>query len=302
MDYNLYICILTYNRDQGLTDLLVSLSRLRRCDTINFECIVVDNYARTDAKSICLDLSKKLGVKVHYAVEKRKGLVYARNTALREVPVSAEFIAFLDDDEIVDSEWLKSMFSCFRKYNADVVNGPVRNIYPERAPPWIIEQKYLVRQEKETGKLCLSANTGNVIFKREILDSLDYWFDQKYNLSGGEDTDFFSRVAGLGYDIVYASNAIVHEKVNIDRCNKTWLLKRNLRCGNCYGRIEIDRKGRCSAVPSICSRAARLVGGWCLGRANHTPQRFRLLALGLRCSTAIGALLALISVDVGEYK
>lgn len=87
---------------------------LRRClesipweSTVLREVIVVDNGSNSDETYETVD---RCGAR--YVREKRRGLDFARNAGLSAS--HAEFVAFADDDVIVDERWLDSIVEAFR--------------------------------------------------------------------------------------------------------------------------------------------------------------------------------------------
>jgi len=228
------ICILTYKRDEGLSVLLNSLALLTCLNCVDMRIIIVDNYGQSDARNVCKIYAKQnvfIGG-ICYVIEERRGISHARNRALKETREVAEYVGFFDDDEIVHSRWLIEMKHAIERYGGDVWNGPVYSRYADDVPIWIIRGRFMDRKMLMDGSIRNTANTGNVLFRRNLLDEMPEWFDPARALSGGEDTEFFERAAAAGYKIVWASKAQVYETVTSSRANSSWLLMRRARIAN----------------------------------------------------------------------
>jgi len=131
--------------------------------------------------------------------------------------------------------------------DAGVVTGPVvynfldTNLQPLNAPDWIKNNSYFKgKYKRPDGHICMTSSTNNVLFKAEILDKMDYWFDENYGMMSGEDIDFFERVYRLGYKIIWVKNAFVNELVNPNRCNLKYIWNRHFNNG--YLRIFNKKK------------------------------------------------------------
>ena len=101
------IAICTYKRPEKLVRLLNSLSNINCPDKTRTEILVVDNDIDQSAKIICANYNGKIPVR--YINEVNKGLSNVRNRALSEcIQLNADYIAFIDDDEIADKDWIKA--------------------------------------------------------------------------------------------------------------------------------------------------------------------------------------------------
>ena len=105
--------------------MLEGLDRLRfaKVPPPAVEIVVVDN---DPAGPTCALLeSVKLGHNwpLRCYVEPRRGIPYARNRAIASIEGRADFVAFVDDDEIPAPEWLDELLHVQRSYDADVVAG-----------------------------------------------------------------------------------------------------------------------------------------------------------------------------------
>jgi len=100
--------------------------------------------------------------------------------------------------------------------------------------------------------------TNNVLIKGEIIRKLDYIFDNRFALTGGEDTEFFQRLTIMGYKIAWSDEAIVEELVSPHRMNLLWILKTNYRCWATHSLLEKDSA---SSFKSFLLKIIRLIKG-----------------------------------------
>ncbi len=111
------IACCTYKRGIFLAKLLNSLDELNLPD-VGCEILIIDNDANQSAKEIVKEFKNKTHYKMHYFVEKNAGLSNARNRALKEAnSLNASHLAFVDDDEIVDKNWLWEHVNFYKNIN-----------------------------------------------------------------------------------------------------------------------------------------------------------------------------------------
>jgi glycosyltransferase involved in cell wall biosynthesis len=97
-----FFSVLVCTRDRA--DMLpIALNSLLALDYPNYEIVVIDN-APSDSATADLIRDQFQHPRIRYAREDRPGLSYARNAALHEA--RGEYIAFTDDDALVDRHWL----------------------------------------------------------------------------------------------------------------------------------------------------------------------------------------------------
>jgi glycosyltransferase involved in cell wall biosynthesis len=101
-DISLSVAICTRERPTELRRALVSL---RDQSDREFEIIVIDN---APTSPLTAEVVEELGLaRCKYVVEPQKGLSRARNTALAHV--STDHVAWFDDDEVADVNWVRNI-------------------------------------------------------------------------------------------------------------------------------------------------------------------------------------------------
>jgi succinoglycan biosynthesis protein ExoM len=234
---NVALCVCTYRRPAGLRRLLDAVGRLRTERVGALEIVVVDNDPDGSARATCEQMADGMPFILRYVHEARRGISFARNRAVAEA-AQAEWIAFLDDDEEPESEWLDELLRVQVQYAADVVAGPVPPKYEAPAPRWVLRGRFHEAPRYPTGTPLPYADTGNVLVRASLFREFPAPFAPSLALAGGEDTHFFLRVAGAGHRIVWADEAVAWEWVPPSRVRLPWLLRRAFRRGNTWALLE----------------------------------------------------------------
>lgn len=222
------ICIATYRRPVQLRALLAALARLD-----DGFIVIVDNDAAGSARAV-VDESQ---LPVTYAIEPERNISLARNRAIQlALHAGAEWLAFIDDDEVPRRDWLAELLRVQRETDAEVVTGPVVAKVPEGTPRWL-HGAFVRDRNVATGTRVPLAETANALVARSVL-ARGLLFEPEFGLSGGGDTRFFLRARLAGATIVWAADAIVEEDVPPSRARLGWLLRRWYREGNAGAFVE----------------------------------------------------------------
>ena len=229
-----HICVLTFRRPIGLRRLLESLARLEFPEVTAplLEIVVVDNDSDASARPTCEEARSRLPWPLRYIVEPTRGIAHARNTAVRAAVDGADFVAFIDDDEVADPLWLDELLRTQRAFAADVVTGPVFPHFEGKVPGYVSKGHFFDGPQWTTGMHLDRAYTGSVIACSRVFRNMPTLFDERLGLAGGEDVLFFRRAARAGFKIVWANDARASEWVPSSRASVAWLLKRAFRTGN----------------------------------------------------------------------
>jgi succinoglycan biosynthesis protein ExoM len=259
-DVKVDVCVLTYRRPRSLLRLLGALQELRLPgEAPELRVIVVDNDPEESARQACEDARSWLSAPLVYVVEKRRGIPQARNAALSASLSHSHFLAFVDDDEVPEPDWLAELLRVQRAGDADAVAGPVLPRFEPGAARWLTRGGLFDLPRYATGTRIDCAYTGNVLVRAEALAQMDALFDERLALTGGSDREFFERFAAAGHRIVWADAAIVHEWVPASRVSARWLLARAFRVGCSTVRIERQRAARARSAAWILANAC-----WCI--------------------------------------
>jgi len=225
------ICICTFKRPQLLTNCLESLKYIIIPANVTITVTVIDNDQNLSAKSIVDRFSGAFPFEIYYHCEERRGIPCVRNRAIQvTLDLNSDYLVFIDDDEWVEPLWLKLLYDFCKAQGGDVVvSGDVISELPDNISEDI--RSLFNRKQRETGAQLDSCATNNVLVPIHVIADLGLRFDETNPLSGGEDTRFFYEAAKSGIVIKKCSEALVHEKVPVNRATIRWLSKRKFSAG-----------------------------------------------------------------------
>lgn len=229
------VAVCTYRRPKQLGSLLPMLASADVPAGAAVEVLVVDNDPAGSAHRVVSD-SGAGGVR--YVHEPRPGIAAARNAALTG-SAGSDFIVFIDDDEEPASDWLVHLVATARRCSADGVAGPTYSRFSRSLPGWMSKGGFFDRDLHPTGTPITAAAAGNLLLRMTSVQRLNHRFDDRFGLTGGEDTDFTTRLTRSGAILVWCQEAATFEDVPADRIRAAWVLRRAFRSGNTTGRIAL---------------------------------------------------------------
>jgi len=236
------ICVATYRRNAQLLRLLEALETLtfRAVSEPDIAVVIVDNDPLGSGDP-AVRAFHSARYRISYYHETRRGISYARNTAI-EAAGDADFIAFIDDDEQPSHAWLDRLLAAQLTFAAPIVAGRVVPLLEESSFHFVPVR--LRRSSCATGTRMQSASTANVLIASYVLRFMGpEWFDPRYAVTGGEDTHFFRRCLAANIPIVWADDAIVYESIPPARLTPEYLCARARNGANHWTRVEIELHG-----------------------------------------------------------
>jgi len=287
------VCICTYRRPELLTRLLARLPELQRgAGLFTVSCVVIDNDENGSAAAVVSSFQNSGKLEISYQREPERNFASVRNRAVRAA--GGNYIAFIDDDEIPEREWLLQLLETCRRHDCAGALGPVRPYFDERPPRWLEKSKLCDRPVHLTGMILdwQQTRTGNVLLRRDIFEPGGIWFDPVYR-TGGEDVDFFKRAIASGRKFVWCEEAPAYELVPLERMRLAYHLRRALLQGAIslkYGlgqnrladRVQVGLKSFLALVIYTLALPFLLLGGFrpfihCLVKWCHHLGRFSAL-------------------------
>jgi succinoglycan biosynthesis protein ExoM len=226
------VCICTYKRPDLLRHLLAGLKDQVMEGAFSFSAVVVDNDVDRSGRAAFLALPEEQTIPVTYQVEPERNISLARNRSIENA--RGNLIAFIDDDEYPEQDWLLNHYRALRASRADGVLGPVRPLYGQQTPAWLKKSKLLERRGFLTGTIMTDyrdTRTGNVLFQKSVFTDRADWFDPKFGKSGGGDAVFFKRMMEKGRTFIWCDEAVVSEAVPLERQKRSYYLKRAMTRG-----------------------------------------------------------------------
>ncbi|MFM9919177.1 glycosyltransferase family 2 protein [Lacisediminihabitans sp. H27-G8] len=256
----LTVVILTYRRPQelarALPDILEQVVRTNDSpDGPDCRVLVVDNDANGGARFVVDELGSEL---VDYVVEPEPGIAAARNRGLDECH-GRDLLVYIDDDESPRDAWLSSLIETWRAFPATAVMGRVVSVFDEAPDPWVEAGQFFRRPNMPSGTEVEVAATGNLLLDLNRLRVHRVRFDNRFGLTGGEDTLFSRQLVEAGGRIVWCNESEATDFVPASRASRSWVLRRARRSSNT--RTTIDLYVAKTGAERLAVRARALVGG-----------------------------------------
>lgn len=239
------ILIATFNRAELLDRALQSLTNQILPKGIDVELLVIDNNSSDGTRSVIEKWIPRFSFPARYLFEKNQGRSFALNRGIDEA--KGDLIYFLDDDVIVDAQWITKMAKAFERYpDAMGFGGRVVPIWPDQVPKWLLisgqRRLKVITPETDMGEkdrlfLESEAPVGcNSAYRRQVFfeDKIRFRTDLGYigdKVIPGEDTEIAYEVMSKGHSIIYVHDAIVHHPAIIERMTKKYARDRYFALG-----------------------------------------------------------------------
>lgn len=254
------ICVCSRRRPDQLRQFLCSASdaigRLQERSPYRASVLLVENDDTATYRDL-VDERTAAGMEIRHVLETAAGLSHARNRALKES--QAEFILFVDDDQILDPEIILEFIRCQAEFRCQIVAGYAPVKYPAGTAPW--RQGYFEPASIDYGRILDEAGTNCLFLETRALSLLsEPYFDPKLNFSGGEDIDFTTRLHEQGARIVSNPRAIAWENFPAERTTVSYILKRTYRNWVVGTRLQMSLKHK-TARRMLLSAAKRSLAG-----------------------------------------
>jgi succinoglycan biosynthesis protein ExoM len=150
--------------------------------------------------------------------EPQRGISFARNRALREaLAQGADLVAFVDDDDLPRTDWLRLLLEKQAATDADLVFGRWEPAAGLVLPPGLEGGKLLRKARKPEGALDRfglpqDASTNNLLLTRGTIERMaaeDRLFSPEFALTGGSDHDFIIRCLRRGLAFARCPDSVV---------------------------------------------------------------------------------------------
>jgi GT2 family glycosyltransferase len=246
MAIKLSIIIPTRNRARMVQTLLDSIRELVGLDRFQPQIIVGDNNSQDETWEVLENIAKNFPLPLTLRKVQKRGKSAVMNEASRMA--RGDVIAFLDDDVIVQENWLSAVEQFFQKKEYQAAQGVIR-IRPQSAQnPEIhtLINRYRTIPNIDFGpdiKHSHSLDGANFAVSRQALNRVGA-FDERLGpgASGtSEDVDFARRLRQEGFRIGYMREAIVYHSVDPRRLTEDYFRAHHKRQG--HSRVLMNDKG-----------------------------------------------------------
>ncbi|MBR2326030.1 MAG: glycosyltransferase [Alistipes sp.] len=252
----LSIIVATYNRAESLIRTLNSVIQ-QEAPVDRWECVVVNNASTDDTEARVAEfLAEHPQFNIRLVYEAQQGLSFARNKGVAES--KGRFVAFIDDDETINPEFISSYLNVFKEQTAFAAAGVVRAVYDNGRPSWM--SKYpekMIANPFDLGNRVVTITSkttpagGNMAFDREVFNIYG-GFDGRLGrrgteLLGAEENDFFARIRALGERVYYVPTAIVYHHIDASRLTPEYFNRLAVGVGRSK-RMRAEKDGRIKAL------------------------------------------------------
>ena len=262
---SLTIVICTFNRREMLAKTLQSIASLARPVDLQVNVLVVDNIEDSNALQTVGSFSRDFPFELTGIAAHPANIAVARNAGA--AACTSEFVAFIDDDQEVEPDWLTAVADLVSTYPHDVFFGSVAPLFeaPERANPSLIRafsrtvngptglDLHAMGRRKTKG---VALGSGNSVFRRDTTLLEAEPFDPAFGHSGGEDTEFFCRLQRKGKHFAWAPEVKALEFVPAARCDPAYLESRLFAGAQAFARSVSQH----SPIPALERMKQRGIG------------------------------------------
>ncbi|MEM8580333.1 MAG: glycosyltransferase family 2 protein [Pseudomonadota bacterium] len=247
------VTLCTFRRPQ-VAETLESIFAQDVPKDISIKIIVADNDDNPSGKGAVHAAAEGAPWPIEYIHAPARNISIARNAALVAAR-DADWVAFLDDDEVAAPDWLQTIISCAEIKGVDGVFGPSVAQYPGEAPGWMREGGYHSNIPALNGGVVITGHTCNALLRWRGTPWRDQRFDLSRGQTGGEDTAFFLSIHRLGATYEICENAIVREAVAPERLSFSWIARRKFRSGQSFVASAEAGTERLRLAMSACGKA-----------------------------------------------
>ncbi|MGI9544562.1 MAG: glycosyltransferase [Cyclobacteriaceae bacterium] len=228
----LSVVVCTFNRQRYLLKALEHLGD-QTAGHASYEVIIVDNNSPDETELMCrqyIDCHPDLNI--HYYKELQQGHSFARNRGIKES--SGSYIAFIDDDAYVRSDYVANLISHFDEHpDTMALGGKILPIYETQEPAWM--STYLLPlvaaldmgEKPKPFKGTKYPIGANMAFRSECFvrhGLFDPDFGRKGDsLEGGDEKELFLRLKRHQETIYYVPTVVVDHIIPERRLQKEYI-------------------------------------------------------------------------------
>ncbi len=288
------IVICTFNRHDLLQKALESVAALRNPKGIPLTLVVVDNSDDSNALPVIDAMRERLPYPVLGIAAHPANISVARNAGVTAAP--DDIVAFMDDDQQLDPDWLAAVADGLTRFPHDVLFGSVEPILetPDKADATVLSlfsrrlaaaagTDLFAMGAKKTSGIALATN--NCVFRKSTTLTDAEPFDPAFGNGGGEDFDLFCRLQRRGRRFGWLPSAKALEFVPAKRCDPAYLERRFYAGGQAFAmavsknspRPALTRwRNRFKAVAQLVILGAAIPLLWFKGPSARRQLRYRL--------------------------
>jgi glycosyltransferase involved in cell wall biosynthesis len=267
-----------------LGEALASVDRLIS-DDFALEILVVDNASQESTRRLVTEFAATSKHSVRLVCEEKPGLSCARNRAIREA--RGEWIAFFDDDQLAEPEWLREMVQLARAEKCSLVGGTLRlklpNDFSRNFGPICrkLLGEFVGGAVPKRYTRTFTPGFGHILVRRSVFDQVGN-FDEQL-VAGGEDFEVYNRIRRAGIDSVHCPTAIAYHVIPQYRIEDRYMRWTALRQGGHVAHRERHGRGNAAYFAYVLARMGQAMLLHAPRYVWHWLRRDHELALDARC-------------------
>jgi glycosyltransferase involved in cell wall biosynthesis len=296
------VVVVTHNRASMLRRGLETIINQVTAGRFSYEVLVVDDGSTDNTATVVQQAANNSNdystTAVRYVFQNKGGEARARNRGIKAA--CGRWIAFIDDDELAEADWLGELYGVARTKGADCVDGPIHLLLPANFQAGLaprirahLGEKFVTSDDgRKSPKDTLGTN--NVLLNTAIFGQIgDFDVAIGYGPEAyGTDADFFTRLEDGGFKIAYAPRALVHHVIPESRMQVFSIKRSFFKGGVASAQIHFKNYGRSKVLTHMAWRLGVILG-------RDIP--LLVLASLLRCQPLILESLAGVSATAGYF-
>jgi GT2 family glycosyltransferase len=255
-DISVVIC--TYNRATILPLAIASLIAQDTGGAFTYEVVVVNDASTDNTLEVIAAAQDKSPVPLRVVSGRGEGVAAARNLGWQNA--EGDWIAYTDDDQVNEPDWLAKLWSLAKRRNAQCVGGSVHLRFEE--PPtmpltWVTKSMLGFKEhpEKQITRLMDCPGTGNVMFHKSVFERVG-GFDNDLHW-GGEDAELMVRVLDAGIAVWFTPESVVHHLIPPHRVKESYFKWCSLRVGVALAGVDARTRGKAKLAVLCVARVAQ---------------------------------------------
>jgi len=238
-----------------------SLLRLETDGKFSYEILIIDDASTDGTGNVVREIMRRFPGRVRSVQGEGKGVTCAMNIGIAES--RGQWLAFFDDDQLADPDWLKELYAFAMDIGAQCVGGRRELAIPEdkrlRLGPVC---RALIGEGIPKGIVTkchakLLPVGGHMLIKRTVFDSIGIC-DENF-LTGGWDRDLGLRTLDAGFVMGLTPNAVVRHLIPPHRITPDHIKWYSLQFGSSFAQIDWKRWGRLKTVLACMARIGQVL-------------------------------------------
>ena len=203
------IIIPAYNVEKYIEE---SINSVIRQSYSNIEIIIINDGSIDRTNEICEKISR-IDNRIKIINKKNEGVAKARNDGIKNC--NGKYVAFVDSDDIISRDYIKSLMYFMKKYNADIVSCDFKKIYKKikkkktKTQPKVTQFNNVEALELLLYKKTLDSSLWNKIINKDLFNNIS--FDN--NLKMFEDLDIMYRLFDYSNKIIYVDEKLYYYRI-----------------------------------------------------------------------------------------